>query len=93
MWPTGPEGPPDVQKVTWQHAAPHPDRVPAAPTRLPAQANRLGHTAPPLLTGVAGRRDADLLALARRGAALLGSLGAVRDGRLRFVDDLHDSLR
>lgn len=46
----------------------------------------------PLLTGVAGGHDADLRDLACRGVTLLGSLGAVREGRLRFVADLHDNL-
>jgi putative flavoprotein involved in K+ transport len=46
----------------------------------------------PLLTGAAGGHDADLRDLARRGVTLLGSLGAVTDGRLRFVADLHDNL-
>ena len=46
----------------------------------------------PLLTGVNGGYDADLRELARRGATLLGSLGAVSDGRLRFVADLDVNL-
>jgi putative flavoprotein involved in K+ transport len=46
----------------------------------------------PLLTGVDGGHDADLRDLARRGVTLLGSLGAVSDGRLRFVADLHANL-
>jgi putative flavoprotein involved in K+ transport len=46
----------------------------------------------PLLTGVSGGHDADLRALARRGATLLGSLGAANDGRLRFVADLEENL-
>jgi putative flavoprotein involved in K+ transport len=44
------------------------------------------------LTGIDGGHDADLRDLARRGATLLGSLGAVRDGRLRFVADLEHNL-
>lgn len=47
---------------------------------------------PPLLTGTDGGHDADLRDLARRGVTLLGSLGAVSDGRLRFVADLQDNL-
>jgi putative flavoprotein involved in K+ transport len=46
----------------------------------------------PLLTGVAGGHDADLRALAHRGVTLLGSLGAVSEGRLRFVADLQANL-
>jgi putative flavoprotein involved in K+ transport len=46
----------------------------------------------PLLTGVDGGHDADLRDLAQRGATLLGSLGAVGDGRLRFVADLEENL-
>lgn len=46
----------------------------------------------PLLTGVDGGHDADLRALARHGGTLLGSLGAVSDGRLRFVADLEENL-
>jgi putative flavoprotein involved in K+ transport len=50
------------------------------------------HLPAPLLTGVAGGHDADLRELARRGVTLLGSLGAVSNGRLRFVADLHENL-
>jgi putative flavoprotein involved in K+ transport len=46
----------------------------------------------PLLTGVAGGHDADLRDLTRRGATLLGSLGAASEGRLRFVADLQENL-
>jgi putative flavoprotein involved in K+ transport len=46
----------------------------------------------PLLTGVGGGHDADPRDLVRRGATLLGSLGAVSDGRLRFVADLEENI-
>jgi len=46
----------------------------------------------PLLTGVNGGHDADLRDLARQGVTLLGSLGAVCDGRMRFVSDLEQNL-
>jgi putative flavoprotein involved in K+ transport len=46
----------------------------------------------PLLTGVGGGHDADLRELARRGVTLLGSLGAISEGRLRFVADLQGNL-
>ncbi len=46
----------------------------------------------PLLTGVNGGRDADLRDLARSGVTLTGSLGAVSEGHLRFVADLHENL-
>lgn len=46
----------------------------------------------PLLTGVNGGHDADLRDLARHGVTLVGSLGAVCDGRLRFVSDLEENL-
>lgn len=46
----------------------------------------------PLLTGANGGHDADLRDLARQGVTLLGSLGAVCDGRLRFVSDLEENL-
>jgi putative flavoprotein involved in K+ transport len=49
-------------------------------------------TLAPLLTGVAGGRDADLRALAPQGATLIGSLGAVRDGRLHVARDLEENL-
>ena len=49
-------------------------------------------TRAPLLTGVNGGHDADLRELARQGATLVGSLGAVCDGHLRFVPDLEDNL-
>jgi putative flavoprotein involved in K+ transport len=49
-------------------------------------------TLPPLLTGVAGGRDIDLRELARQGATLVGSLGAVREGRLNFTPDLEQNL-
>lgn len=49
-------------------------------------------TMAPLLSGVAGGRDADLRALARQGATLVGSLGAVRNGRLHFAPDLEQNL-
>ncbi|WOB10189.1 NAD(P)-binding domain-containing protein [Piscinibacter gummiphilus] len=47
---------------------------------------------PPLLTGIDGGHDADLRDLQRRGATLLGSLGAVEGTRLRFVSDLEENL-
>lgn len=51
------------------------------------------HSMPaPLLTGAAGGHDADLRELARQGATLTGSLGAVRDGRLHFAPDLEEHL-
>ena len=46
----------------------------------------------PLLTGVGGGHDADLRELAQRGVTLLGSLGAVSQGRLRLVADLQANL-
>jgi putative flavoprotein involved in K+ transport len=46
----------------------------------------------PLLTGVNGGHDVDLRELARGGTTLLGSLGAISDGRLRFAPDLEDNL-
>ena len=46
----------------------------------------------PLLTGVNGGHDIDLRDLSARGVTLLGSLGDIRDGRLRLVDDLQDNL-
>ncbi len=46
----------------------------------------------PLLTGVNGGHDADLRDLARRGVTLLGSLGMVSEGRMRFVGDLRENL-
>jgi putative flavoprotein involved in K+ transport len=55
--------------------------------------DNLSHsTQAPLLTGVNGGHDADLRGLARRGATLVGSLGAVCDGRLRFAPDLEENL-
>jgi len=49
-------------------------------------------TPAPLLTGVNGGHDADLRELARQGVTLVGSLGAVCDGRLRFAPDLEENL-
>jgi putative flavoprotein involved in K+ transport len=49
-------------------------------------------TQAPLLTGVNGGHDADLRELARQGVTLVGSLGAVYAGRLRFAPDLEENL-
>jgi putative flavoprotein involved in K+ transport len=49
-------------------------------------------TPAPLLTGVNGGHDADLRGLARQGVTLVGSLGDVYDGRLRFAPDLEQNL-
>ena len=49
-------------------------------------------TPAPLLTGVNGGHDADLRGLARQGVTLVGSLGDVCDGRLRFASDLEQNL-
>ena len=46
----------------------------------------------PLLTGVNGGHDVDFRELARRGVTLLGSLGDICGGRLRFVADLQENL-
>lgn len=67
----------------WQEHTGAADRVIDDPTRAaPA----------PLLTGAGGGHDADLRALARRGVTLLGSLGAIHDGRMHFVADLRENL-
>jgi putative flavoprotein involved in K+ transport len=51
------------------------------------------NTPPPLLSGVAGGHDLNLRRMSERGATFLGRLLGGQDGRLRFSDDVGETLR